>query len=432
MNVLIIGSGGREHAIAWKIKQSPLASKIWVAPGNAGTIHDFGHTALQTDDHSAIIQFCEHQQVDCVLIGPEAPLVDGLADALRQTATLPNLIVIGPGSAGARLEGSKEFAKAFMLRHQIPTAKASTFGITQLAEGQAYLAEMKPPFVLKADGLAAGKGVIITEDLVTAKKTLEKMLDGQFGQASSRVLVEEFMQGVEFSVFALVSGKDYVLLPEAKDYKRVGDGDTGLNTGGMGAISPVPFADSRMMQLVETQIVQPTVAGLAEEGIGYCGFIYFGLMNVSGKSKVVEYNVRLGDPETQVILPRLSSDLLALCVAAGQGQLAEWGEKVAFEPQHALTVVLASDGYPLAYEKGKPITLASTSKADAPIFHAGTKLTDQGQIITSGGRVMTVTGLGNAATEAREKAYEGVGKISFEGKYFRQDIGMDILKMGEK
>ncbi len=417
MNVLILGAGGREHALAWKIAQSPLLDKLFVAPGNAGTQLYNAH--VDTNDFGCIASFCQSEQIDMVVIGPEGYLVGGLRDFLL--AHVPGLAVIGPGKAGAQLEGSKDFSKAFMRRHQIPTAKAFTVNSQNLEQGIEFISALPPPYVLKADGLAAGKGVIIEPELNAAIQTLQQMvLSRKFG--SDKVLVEEFLSGVELSVFVLTDGKSYCLLPTAKDYKRIGEGDTGPNTGGMGAVSPVPFASPDFMQKVKERIIEPTIAGLHSEGIPYLGFIYFGLMAVGGEPYVIEYNARMGDPETQAVMPRIESDLLELFVLATQGKLAQ--ARLLESEQCSVAIVLASQGYPGAVQTGKLIT--GWQQVEGLVFHAGTQ-SSHNQIFTHGGRVLAAVGLGDSLPEARNAALKTCRTIEFEGKYFRSDIGLDLM-----
>ncbi len=426
MNILIIGNGGREHAFAWKIKQSPRCSNLYVAPGNAGTSLVAENIPIEVDEFEKLGNFCVDNKIHLVVVGPEIPLVKGIRDYFEANTQLKNILMVGPGKEGAQLEGSKDFSKQFMLRNNIPTARAKTFYPHQLAEAIRYLETCKPPLVLKADGLAAGKGVIITSDLQEAKETMREMLEEKkFGEASSKVLVEEFLDGIELSVFVLTDGEDYVILPEAKDYKRIGDGDTGPNTGGMGAVSPVVFADGEFMKKVEDKVIKPTVAGLKKEGIAYKGFIFVGLMNVNGEPYVIEYNARMGDPETEVVLPRIESDLVELLLAAATGELK--GKTISIRKYFAVTVVLASGGYPNAFEKGKNITGLAADK-NATVFHAGTKPEGK-NILTHGGRVMTVTGTGPTLSAAIQKAYSLAAPIQWDGIYFRKDIGQDLLKL---
>lgn len=425
MNILIIGNGGREHAFAWKISQSSRCDKLFVAPGNAGTAALATNVPIAVDNFEALGKLCIEQAINLVVVGPEAPLVKGIRDYFEQNPDLKNILIVGPGRTGAQLEGSKDFSKQFMLRHGVPTAKAKTFQANEVPDALQYLDTCKPPIVLKADGLAAGKGVIITPDLDEAKATIREMLvDKKFGEASTKVLVEEFLSGIELSVFVLTDGKDYVILPEAKDYKRIGEGDTGPNTGGMGAISPVPFADKVFMQKVEDRIIKPTIAGLQKEGIDYKGFIFIGLMNCNGDPFVIEYNARMGDPETQAVLPRIKNDLVDLLVDAASGNLS--GKKIEADAEYAATVVMVSGGYPGDYPKGKTITGLDAANP-ALVFHAGSKQVNN-QVVTDGGRVLAITGRGADIQAAREKAYAGVAKLSWEGVYFRKDIGMDLMK----
>jgi phosphoribosylamine--glycine ligase len=423
MNVLIIGNGGREHAFAYKIKQSSLCKNVYIAPGNAGTAQEGINLNIATDNFDALAQACIEKKIDLIIVGPELPLVKGIRDYFEQHTQVKHIPMVGPGKVGAQLEGSKDFSKQFMLRHHVPTAQAKTFTKENLAEGLRYLETCNMPIVLKADGLAAGKGVIIAQSLTEAKQELTEMLaDGKFGAASASVLIEEFLQGIELSVFVLTDGEDYIILPEAKDYKRIGDGDTGLNTGGMGSVSPVVFADTAFLQKVESEVILPTIQGLKKEGISYKGFIFIGLMNVKGKPYVIEYNARMGDPETQSVLSRIDSDLLELLQAAATGKL----KQVQFvaTSDYTVSVVMASGGYPGDFKKGFDIKGLST--AQTKVFHAGTKNVNQ-SIVTDGGRVLAVTGRGKTLAEAREKAYETVGKINWEGVTFRKDIGLDLM-----
>jgi phosphoribosylamine---glycine ligase len=426
MNILIIGNGGREHSFAWKIKQSKQCEKLFVCPGNAGTASLAENVALTITDVENIGRFCLDHQIGLVVVGPEAPLVNGIRDYFENDPRLKHIPLVGPGKAGAQLEGSKDFSKQFMLRHGIPTARAKTFHGGDVEQAIHYLDTCLPPLVLKADGLAAGKGVVITENREEAKAVLHEMLvNKKFGEASSKVLIEEYLSGIELSVFVLTDGKNYTLLPEAKDYKRIGEGDTGPNTGGMGAVSPVGFANDAFMQKVEQQIVIPTITGLRKEGIPYRGFIFIGLMNCNGNPYVIEYNARMGDPETQAVFPRIKSDLVELLLAAAQGNLGD--TKIEIDPRHAVTVVMVSEGYPGDYPKGKVIR-GLNSTHDAVVFHAGTR-NDETSTLTDGGRVLAVTGMGPNLQEAREKAYEGVAKLNWDGVYFRKDIGVDLLAL---
>ena len=429
MNILIIGSGGREHAFAWKIKQSKHCDKLFVAPGNAGTGGIAENVPLAVDDFVGLGNLCKEKQIGLVVVGPEVPLVKGIRDFFEKDSALKDIPMVGPGKIGAQLEGSKDFSKQFMIRNNVPTAKAKTFQANEIEEGLRYIDSCNPPLVLKADGLAAGKGVIITEDPNEAKAVLKEMLlDKKFGDASTKVLIEEFLKGIELSVFVLTDGKNYVILPEAKDYKRIGDGDTGPNTGGMGAVSPVVFADAAFMKKVEDQVVKPTIAGLQKENISYRGFIFVGLMNVDGDPFVIEYNARMGDPETQVVLPRIKSDLVELLLAAGKGQIKD--NSLEIDPQFTVTISMVSGGYPGDYQKGKEIKgLEKTN--EAIIFHAGTKRKENA-ILTDGGRVMSATGKGSNLAAAIKQAYEGASQLSWEGLNYRKDIGLDLLTLSLK
>lgn len=424
MNILLLGSGGREHALAWKIAQSPLCNTLFIAPGNAGTQACGTNVPLSNTDFRKIGEFVIENTVELVVVGPEEPLVRGLGDYFRTEPALSRVAFLGPGSQGAALEGSKDFAKKFMMRHQIPTASYRTFHQSQLAEAKKYLEQFSPPYVLKADGLAAGKGVVIPDTLESAYKELEEMLaKGKFGEAGNTVVIEEFLKGMELSVFVLTDGKDYVILPEAKDYKRAGDNDSGPNTGGMGSVSPVPFAGRDFMKKVEERIVQPTVRGLQKDGIPYTGFIFIGLMNVKGDPFVIEYNVRMGDPETESVIPRIRNDLAALLLAAASGKLA--GKSVEVAPETAVTVVAVSGGYPGEYRKGKAIH--GTDKAEGSlVFHAGTMEKD-GVLLSNGGRVLAVTSLRSSIEEARDATYRSLRNIAFDDMQYRKDIGKDLM-----
>ncbi len=424
MNILIIGSGGREFTFAWKLSQSPNTENLFIAPGNAGT-EQFGRNVdLSVEDFEGIGQFVLENQIQLVLVGPEVPLVSGIRDYFENQEDLKNILLIGPGSAGARLEGSKDFSKEFMKRHQIPTAKASTFTESELSAGINYLSTCQFPIVLKADGLAAGKGVVIAQDEEEAVAVLTEMLrNKKFGEASSKVLIEEFLEGIELSVFVLTDGKDYLILPEAKDYKRIGEHDTGPNTGGMGAVSPVDFADDSFMKRVEEEVVIPTVEGLKKESIPFLGFIFIGLMKVDNIPYVIEYNVRMGDPETQVVIPRINNDLVELLTATAKGDLAS--QKLLIDQDAAATVVMVAKGYPGSYQKGDEIHgLADVT--EQLVVHAGTRRDDY-KILTNGGRVLSVTGRGQYLEDALKDAYHGIHLISWEGAYHRTDIGKDVL-----
>lgn len=424
MRVLLLGSGGREHALAWKIAQSSILDDLFIAPGNAGTKKHGKNIDLSPTDFDGIRTFVLEQQIDMVIVGPEEPLVKGIYDFFQADEQLRKVGIIGPSQFGAQLEGSKDFAKAFMSRHAIPTAKYGTFTAETISQGLAFLDGMKGPYVLKADGLAAGKGVLILQDLHEAKTELKNMLlDEKFGAASSKVVIEQFLDGIELSVFVLTDGESFKLLPEAKDYKRIGEGDTGLNTGGMGAISPVPFADASFMDKVHNRIIVPTIKGLKSENITYKGFVFFGLINVKGDPFVIEYNCRMGDPETEVVIPRLKSDILDLFEGVASNTLSECD--IQFIDKSAATVMMVSGGYPGEYEKGKSI-FGLNSIVDSIVFHAGTSA-DGPSVLTAGGRVLAVTSYGKNLEAALEKSYDSISKINYEGAFYRKDIGQDVL-----
>jgi phosphoribosylamine--glycine ligase len=423
MTILLLGSGGREHAFAWKMLQSPLCTQLFVAPGNAGTESIAKNVNLKITDFDAIKAFALSEKVEMVVVGPEDPLVKGIFDFFQNDTDLKHIPVIGPSKRGAQLEGSKEFAKEFLVKHNIPTAAYDSFTKETVEAGCAFLETLQPPYVLKADGLAAGKGVLIIQELAEAKQELRNMLvHSKFGEASSKVVIEEFLDGIELSCFVLTDGKNYKILPTAKDYKRIGEGDTGLNTGGMGAVSPVPFADAILLEKIENRIVKPTIDGLQKDGIQYKGFVFIGLINVKGEPIVIEYNVRMGDPETEVVIPRLKSDLVELFLAVANEKLDE--KTLEIDSQSAATIMIVSGGYPEEYVNGKVISGIETV-TDSIVFHAGTKV-DNGQIISNGGRVLAVTSLGTNFEEAIKKSYQNIDKLHFDMMYFRKDIGFDL------
>jgi phosphoribosylamine--glycine ligase len=423
MNILVIGNGGREHALAWKIRESPLCQKIFVAPGNAGTATVAENVPIDVNDFEGLSKFCIDNSIGLVVVGPEGPLVNGIRDYFEANPALKHILMIGPNKLGAQLEGSKDYSKQFMLRHGIPTAKARTFAAADLSQALDYISSCKPPIVLKADGLAGGKGVIISISQGEAKAVIKEMLvNKKFGAAGSKVLIEEFLNGIELSVFILTDGKDYVILPEAKDYKRIGDGDVGPNTGGMGAVSPVIFADAAFMKKVEDLVVKPTIGGLTKERIDYKGFIFAGIMNVGGNPYVIEYNARMGDPETQAVMPRIKSDFVELLVATAKGELRD--KQIEIYDHFTVAVAMVSGGYPGEYETGKVIR--GLENAQATVFHAGTTKRSE-HVLTHGGRVLSISGKGRSLSEARDHAYKTAAQIDWDGLYFRKDIGQDLL-----
>ena len=424
MTILLLGSGGREHAFAWKMTQSPLCEKLFVAPGNAGTAAIAENVAIAPTDFEAVKALVLKENISLVVVGPEDPLVKGIYDYFKNDENLKDIPVIGPSKLGAQLEGSKEFAKEFLMKHNIPTAAYDSFTAETVEEGCKFLETLQPPYVLKADGLAAGKGVLIIQDLEEAKTELRNMLvHSKFGAASAKVVIEEFLDGIELSCFVLTDGKSYKILPTAKDYKRIGEGDTGLNTGGMGAVSPVPYVDAVFMEKIETRIVKPTIEGFQKDGIEYKGFVFIGLINVKNEPIVIEYNVRMGDPETEVVVPRLESDLVELFLSVANQRLDEFELKV--DPRSATTIMVVSGGYPEDFEKGKVIT-GLENISDSIVFHAGTKL-DGENVVSNGGRVLTVTSYGDDFQQAIKKSYQNIDKLNFDKMYFRKDIGFDLI-----
>lgn len=426
MNVLVLGSGGREHALSWKIAQSSMLRALFIAPGNPGTAQVGTNLPLDISDFKAVKSVCIEKEIDVLVVGPEQPLVDGIADFFAEDMELAQVLVVGPKKAGAQLEGSKAFAKEFMERHQIPTAAYQSFTKKDISAAKAFLKTLNAPYVLKADGLAAGKGVLILQDLKSAEQALDEMFGGKFGQAGNSVVIEEFLKGVEMSVFILTDGSAYKILPSAKDYKRVGEGDSGPNTGGMGAISPVPFAKPDLMGKIRDRIITPTIHGLQSERIPYTGFLFIGLMIVKGEPYVIEYNVRMGDPETEVVMPRMKSDLLDMFEGIASGTLSE--RHVEIDERTAATVMLVSGGYPEKYQKGFEISLPETLPDHTILFHAGTAQNDKDELVTSGGRVMAITALGKDLERALSRAYEAAQSVSFEKKSYRKDLGEDLKK----
>jgi len=425
MNILLLGSGGREHTLAWKIAQSPLLDHLFIAPGNAGTANLGTNINLKLDDFEAIKEFIIDMKIDMLVVGPEQPLVDGIYDFIKADSQIKDTAIIGMSKQGAQLEGSKDFAKEFMMKYNVPTAAYQSFNSENIEEGKKFLETLKAPYVLKADGLAGGKGVLILDDIEEAKRGLSDMLlSGKFGKAGSNVVIEEYLDGIELSVFILTDGTDYVILPEAKDYKRIGEGDTGLNTGGMGSISPVPFANKEFMHKVEERIIKPTVKGIKAEGMDYTGFVFIGLMNVGGDPYVIEYNVRMGDPETESVIPRIKNDLLEVFNQLNEGKLSE--ANIEIDSRYVASIMLVAGGYPESYEKGKKIS--GLEKVDGNIiFHAGTTMDEFGVVYTNGGRIMTITSFGKDLQSALEKSYATAKDINFDKMYYRTDLGKDLM-----